>query len=333
MSPQARLSLSERRKLNKGASLKIECSSPIHAGLEDSYDLQEVLGQGALGLVRRAVHRTTGQEVALKIFQLPHQEVAAVARAEHAMLQRVDHPNIVKAMDFFTTSTMHPVLSLSYFDGMELGLAVRSQRERCLTEAIAHRPFKILLDALDHLHQRGIVHCDVKPQNILASRDFRDLMLIDFNIAICPLEQPDLVPKCSGAYAAPEVRKGNTPTAAGDVWGAGLCLVMMLSGHCDVSLDSLSVSEPCAETLRHSLAKDASLRSSVSTLLNMGWLASDATEESSECSTGKQHWQVPTTKALSEVNRKHSRSNASLSTASMGSSASSTSETSSSTSA
>jgi len=117
------------------------------------------------------------------------------------------------------------------------------------------------------------------------------LKLIDFNISRYLPDGGALSPNCTQAFAAPEVRKGGSPSEASDIWGAGLCLNMMLSGRCpywdgrhDVPANSFELpylSEPCRATLKQCLALDHSMRPAAMTLLRAAWVCGDTVADGS----------------------------------------------------
>lgn len=314
-------SLWERRRSSRNRSLKIDAvaynSFPTSCPeICDAYDVLEVLGRGTVGSVHRAVHRKDGAQVALKVAHLSDEVVTAVAKAEFAMLQRISHPNIVRALDFVMTRDHRAVLVLSFFDGKELGAAVRRLEQKRLQEATAQKLFGLLVRALEHLHQQGIIHCDVKPQNLMVSRDFTRLQLIDFNIALRQKEGHDLMPLCSQAYAAPEVLQGHSPTQVSDVWGAGLCLLTMLSGQCmrrsnDFILDIPMVSAQCRDTLLQTLAQDPSDRPTSTMLLQEEWLLSSPADEPPTGERDGVAWPSPTLETIDSLNRRGAESEAS----------------------
>lgn len=276
--PKLKSPLLERRKFNSGNGLKIDLVGPtlpaLHPEISAMYDVLEVLGQGAYAKVYRAIHRKDGGQVALKVVSCNH--TSAIAKAEVSLLKRINHPNIVRALDLLVTEDQQAVMVLSFFDGCGLGTVVRRQQEKRLSEATAHMLIVQLVQALEHLDQHGIVHCDVKPQNVLVSRDCADLLLVDFNIASHASDFIDLVPQCSPAYASPEVLHGDPPSHVSDVWGAGLCLLTMVAGEhheCDDFMTNLPmVSILCRQTLRQCLATDPAMRPSATKLLQTQWL-------------------------------------------------------------
>lgn len=256
------------------------------SNISDDYEVLELLGQGSVGVVHRAVQRKNGEQVALKVVRSEaDEEEMSIAKAEFLLLQRVCHPNIVRAIDFFSAPG-RAVLVLAFFAGHPLSAAVQP-KHNLTKEETARLLFVQLLQALDCLHQNRIVHRDVKPANVLVDGDYNQLKLIDFNISRYLPEGGALSPRCTREYAAPEVIHGRSPGEASDIWGAGLCLCMMLFGHCpnasradnSTMLDGLelsSVSEQCKATLRQCLVAEHSMRPAATTLLQMEWMPPEA---------------------------------------------------------
>jgi serine/threonine protein kinase len=287
-------SLLERRR-GKKVDLKVNCLASEASSSEDigdAYTMLECLGQGSLSVVYRAIQKASGQEVALKIVRTTDEEVVSTSRQEFLLLQRIQHPNIVRVFDFFVRGN-RTVLVMNLYKGDALGAVVKNQVDRRLPESTACRLFGALLQALDHLHQHRIVHRDVKPENVLVSDDLKVLQLIDFNLARYLPEGGALSPNCTPAYAAPEVRKGGAPSEAADIWGAGLCLCMMLSGqcsvqHCKVQVDGIAASGACMAILLSCLKEEHSMRPAAMTLLTTDWVRSGIHHED-ESGSPKRH--------------------------------------------
>lgn len=252
--------------------------------VKDDYDVLEAIGQGGIGSVYRAVQKCSGEPVALKVVRIFDREMATLARKEFLLLKSIDHPNIVRAIDFFLDLDRNQaVLALPFFPGNTLDDAVRRHQDKRFPEVTAHKLFVKLLDALDYLHSHRIVHRDIKPANIMVGHELNTLQLIDFNIAQNLLECGALSPTCTPAYAAPEVMKGQPPSEASDIWGAGLCLSMMLSCHCQWSgakarekalrrLELLNISEPCINVLHQCLLTEHTMRPAAMLLLETAWV-------------------------------------------------------------
>jgi serine/threonine protein kinase len=261
----------------------------VSASLDDIYAMGEVLGRGAIAMVRHATRRSDGAEVALKIVRTTEDEVISIAIAEYALLRRLQHPNIVRAIDFCVVGEC-AVLTMPAFSRCNLEAAMRQADRNCLSEAAARELVILLLQALDYLHRQDIIHCDVKPENVLVDANFSSLQLIDFNIARCIPEEGALPPNNRPLCAAPEVRSGASPSKSSDIWGAGLCLCLMLHGQCrhdDIKNGTVfnticGVSEECMQVLRQCLTTQYSMRPSATTLLQSPWLR-PVSESSTVC--------------------------------------------------
>jgi len=303
-----RPTLLQRRR--EGAGLKIlspiDCVSArdnlftqsARRNVEDNFELLEALGQGTTGCVYRARRRADDERVALKVMRMEDEELLAIARNEYEILRTIEHPNVVQALDFFTYR-MGAVLVLEFFEGQTLESAVREaprQRLRERPEAVCL--FAGLAQAIAHLHAMRIIHRDVKAANMLVSNDLRSLKLIDFNTARCVLEGA-LTMTGTADYLPPEVLLGESLSEAGDVWAAGLCLHLMLSGNLPYQRLSFAtnrdfglavrsragaplsgdgapcpdLSEACGAVLRGCLEIDPQLRLSAAELLETAWVA------------------------------------------------------------
>eukprot|EP00929_Paragymnodinium_shiwhaense_P064526 TRINITY_DN32312_c0_g1_i1.p1 TRINITY_DN32312_c0_g1~~TRINITY_DN32312_c0_g1_i1.p1 ORF type:complete len:427 (-),score=82.37 TRINITY_DN32312_c0_g1_i1:415-1695(-) len=237
--------LRERRLLQRrGGSpreLTLDCAlaerenasaNPFTAGtlpeLTDRFDVLEALGQGTTGVVYKAKRKSNDEVVALKVMRMRDEEMLGIAREEFDILRTVDHPNVIRAFDFFAYPK-GAVLVLEYFAGDTLETAVSELPKKRFDEATARLLFKGLLEGVAHLHKLGIIHRDIKPSNTLVSSDRKQLRLVDFNTAR-KISEGALTMTGTPDFMPPEVLLGQSHTEACDVWSAGLCLTFMLAG-------------------------------------------------------------------------------------------------------
>jgi serine/threonine protein kinase len=153
------------------------------SGLKEvgNYDLVEKIAEGGMGTVYKGRHRETGQIVAIKIVP-PHMTSNAVFikrfEQEYNAARALDHPNIVKAIEFGRQSTT-PFLVMEFVEGESLGQ--RLDRIHHLGEAEAIKIISLAAQGLHRAHKLGLIHRDVKPDNILLTPDGQ-VKLVDLGL-------------------------------------------------------------------------------------------------------------------------------------------------------
>ncbi|CAE8691554.1 unnamed protein product, partial [Polarella glacialis] len=221
--------------LSLGLSMPLvpRCATQEAVQPSEKYEILETIGQGSTGVVYRGRRKADGAEVALKTMQALDEEMIRLRREEYDTLLKLKHPHIIQAFDFFTDAKCHAVLVLEFFKGLSLSEAVKAETKghHGLPENTAQALFRMLLQATDYLHSHRIVHRDIKGDNVLLSPDLTDLRLSDFNTARCLMDGGALTMTGTTDYSAPEILEGGeSPSEGGDIWSAGLCLHLMLTG-------------------------------------------------------------------------------------------------------
>ncbi|AOR30898.1 serine/threonine protein kinase [Streptomyces fodineus] len=199
--------------------------------LADRYELQELLGRGAMGEVWRACDQLLGRPVAVKLL---HAEEAADAerfRLEAQIAARLNHPNVVGMYDFGSHHDQ-PHLVMELVDGWNLA------QERSLRGALPPAEAAAITAqaaaGLAAAHQQGVVHRDVKPANVMLTTD-RTVKITDFGIARFAEEAASSLTatgKIIGTadYLAPERALGRPAQPASDVYSLGCVLYELLTG-------------------------------------------------------------------------------------------------------
>ncbi|XP_054474550.1 serine/threonine-protein kinase D3-like isoform X2 [Anoplopoma fimbria] len=225
-------------KDHKEVSISISVSnSQIQENVDISSVYQifadEVLGSGQFGIVYGGKHRKTGRDVAIKIIdkmRFPTKQESQL-RNEVAILQNLHHPGIVNLECMFETPEQVFVV-MEKLHGDMLEMILSSERSR-LPERLTKFLVTQILVALRHLHFKNIVHCDLKPENVLlASADpFPQVKLCDFGFARI-IGEKSFRRSVVGtpAYLAPEVLRSKGYNRSLDMWSVGVIVYVSLSG-------------------------------------------------------------------------------------------------------
>jgi beta-lactam-binding protein with PASTA domain/tRNA A-37 threonylcarbamoyl transferase component Bud32 len=196
------------------------------------YRLVELLGQGGMATIFRAHDNQLNRDVAVKLLRPEYgrdPDFGSRFRSEAQNAASLNHPNIVSVYDY-GQDTAGPFIVMELVEGEDLATIIR--RSGALPPRQAARIVAEAARALQAAHASGIVHRDVKPGNILISRDGR-VKVTDFGIARAIAEAQMTLPGTtlgSVHYFSPEQARGEQATAASDIFSLGIVLYELLTG-------------------------------------------------------------------------------------------------------
>ena len=213
-------------------------TAPLQPGWRiGPYRVVRELGRGGMSRVYLAARADQAFEklVAIKVVgrELDAEDAIERFRSERQILARLDHPNITRILDGGTTADGLPYLVMDYVEGQPIDAYCDAG---ALDVSARLRLFQGVCTAVHYAHQNLIVHRDIKPGNVLVTRDGVP-RLLDFGIAklLAPLAPPSestrtALRRLTPEYASPEQLRGETLTTASDVYSLGVLLYRLLTG-------------------------------------------------------------------------------------------------------
>ena len=207
--------------------------------LDGLYEVEELIGSGGMANVYKAVMLgrngpvPAGTVVAVKVLRQEYTHDPELVRRfknESKAISLLNHPNIVKVYDVSVNDQLQYIV-MEYVDGMTLREYLNERGGKLTSRETVHFISQIL-KALEHAHANGVVHRDIKPQNIMLL-DNGQLRMMDFGIArISRAENQLLSGKTMGSvhYISPEQAKGDETDCTSDIYSVGVMMYEMLSG-------------------------------------------------------------------------------------------------------
>ncbi len=208
--------------------------------LDGRYEIREIIGVGGMAVVYKAYDCIEDRIVAVKILKeefISNEEFITRFKNESKAIAVLNHPNIVKVYDVSFGDLIQYIV-MEYVDGITLKQYIERQQSLRWKDAV-YLTIQVLR-ALQHAHDKGIVHRDVKPQNIMLLSD-GTIKVTDFGIArFARSEHKTMTDKAIGSvhYISPEQARGELTDEKADIYSVGVMLYEMLTGQLPFEADS-----------------------------------------------------------------------------------------------
>ena len=212
----------------------------VGAVLDGRYKIEKVIGMGGMAVVFKAEDIAAKKTVAIKLLREDTaQEEESVKRFinESKAVSMLSHPNIVKIYSVSVREDLKYIV-MEYIEGITLKTYMQKKRVMKVDEIL--KCAGQILNALDHAHSKGIVHRDIKPQNIMLTRNGQ-IKVTDFGIAKLPnAETVTMTDKAIGTvyYISPEQASGKAIDSRSDLYSLGVTMYEMATGELPFDADS-----------------------------------------------------------------------------------------------
>jgi len=199
--------------------------------VEETYEFKEELGVGNYSVVKKAVHKKTGEVVAIKIYDKRHLRIfdKGCINTEVEILKSLRHSNVINIKEAYDAPKKLYIV-MEFMEGGELLDLIR--KRKVFPEREACKIFHQTISALAYLHSLGIIHRDIKPDNLLLTTTGEDAIvkIADFGFAKRIGDGILYTPCGSPVYTAPEIIREEPYNKSADMWSVGILLYILLCG-------------------------------------------------------------------------------------------------------
>lgn len=279
------------------------------SSIYDFYDILEEIGTGNFGVVHRCREKKSGKIFAAKFIPVSHPFEKSVIRKEIDIMNQLHHPRLIRLHDAFEDDD-EMIMVYEFMSGGELFERI-TESGYTMTETEVIKYMRQICEAVRHMHDKNILHLDLKPENIMcqtkSGAGSHTIKIIDFGLA-CKVDPNEVVKISTGTadFAAPEIVEREPVGFYTDMWAVGVLAYVLLSGlspfagandvqtlknikncYWDFEEDSFrTISDDAKDFIRKLLVRNKDKRMTAHECLAHSWLREDR-ESTSTISTRK----------------------------------------------
>lgn len=218
------------------------------------YEVLKKIGEGNFGRTFEGRHRILGTPACIKQERTGNPVYMKLFREEATLLARIHHVSLPAFRDYLELPDFGQVIVMSFIAGENLRKKV--SEEGAIDDEHITWIAQRALDALSYLHFRGIVHCDVKPDNLILHLEEHNAVLVDFGLGIANPDATTLAKGGTESYVPPEFENGLPPIPASDIYSLGKTLVFLAGGNPQTGTLPKNMHPQLAECVRAMIRKD-----------------------------------------------------------------------------
>ncbi|XP_035210044.1 twitchin-like [Stegodyphus dumicola] len=200
------------------------------SNIYDYYDILEEIGVGAFGVVHRCRERSSGHVFAAKFIPVSHPLEKTMIKREIDIMNQLHHPKLIRLHDAFEEDD-EMILIYEFMSGGELFERITSDGYT-MSEAEVINYMRQICEAVKHMHEKNIIHLDLKPENIMCqTKNSTNIKVIDFGLATkLDPNEPVKISTGTAEFAAPEIVEREPVGFYTDMWAVGVLAYVLLSG-------------------------------------------------------------------------------------------------------
>lgn len=221
-----------------------------------NYEVIKQIGEGGFSRCYLARHILLGEYACIKQNIDLSEEDKEILKREARLLWKIHHHSLPTLRDYFVAPDGSCVMVMSFIKGKDLFKILEKDYPKGIDPEHVCWITQRLLNALHYLHFSGVIHGDIKPQNILIVPEDHNAVLVDYGLSSIKPKSVTRPLGCTAAFAAPEQLDGRPPIPETDIYGLGVSMIYALGGNFKAMTYPPTVPEPIRDFFNAMVVRD-----------------------------------------------------------------------------